>query len=216
MYELEQGDQTTLPGTEGGDPEIPPLAPYQAWERDWEAESTTTAEREEDEIDAGLGLMTARNEERRHQEEILGNVAKNLKSNKLDAEQSKAVSTPPARAQPTINDENNAPTIAFIMAQMEVLQAKLAQMQAQSPLAQVAESKSAQAARRPNTPPPPTFPFNTGKPGKAAIGKKEAATADLASGPPTSIQDEATKPVTNSAIESKGKARVVAPGHQNG
>ena len=128
MYELDQGDQTTLAGTEGGDPEMPPLASYQAWESDWTAESTTTADREEDEIDAQV--MTARKEERRHQEEILGNVAKNLKSNKSDAEQGKAVGTPPERAQPTINDENNAPTIAFIMAQMEVLRAKLAQMQA--------------------------------------------------------------------------------------
>ena len=106
--------------------------------------------------------------------------------------------------------------IEFIMAQMETLQAQLAQLQAQSPSAHNAQSTSAHAARRPKTPPPLTFPFNTGKPGKAATGKKDATTADLALGPPTSIQDEATKPVTNSAIESKGKARVVAPGHQNG
>ena len=108
VYKLEQGDQTTLAGTEGGDPEMPELAPYEAWESDWAAESTTTgatsqtkrsttghaekamSDREEDKIDAQMEA------ERRHQEEIQQNVARNLKSNKSDAEQGKAVCTPPA------------------------------------------------------------------------------------------------------------------------
>lgn len=220
MYELDQGDQTTLAGSEGGDAEAPDLAPYEAWESDWAVESTTTGattqtnrstsgyaekmmvDEEQDDIDEQMKA------ERKHQEEMRYNVEKNLKSNKSDAEQGKEVYTPPAHTQPINNDTHNPLTEDLIIEQMKALQEKLALFQAQSP--------SAHAARRPKTPPPPTFPFNTDKPGKAATGKKEAAPADLAPGPPTGIRDEATKPIADSTTESKGKARVVASSHQNG
>ena len=213
MYEPDLEDQTTIADGDGGNTVMPELAD---WEMEGETESTTTAEREEDKIDAQL--MTARKEEVRHQEkkgQIIGDIA-SLKRTESEETLLQAFDTPASATSFTTQCGDDTVTIPLVMAQIEMLRKKLQGMQAKTPPPKAAQPKSAHAARRPKTPPPLTFPFDTDKPGKAATGKKEANTADLASGPPTSNQDEAKKPVANSASKSKSNARVVVPGHQNG
>ena len=212
QFEFDQGDQTTLGGSERGGPDDATEAEGALpWESDWTTDHTgaempesnkrrtrVMGEDDDEDIDMnkreGLHYRTARYDNRQDEEEETS-----YANSKTNVSHSSAT-----------NSSTDNPSVQQLMDQMAIIQRQLAQMQAQSPPKSLVIQDKAQASPSTNT------PAEQENNEEINMTNNKEAKADSASEQPTPTQGKAAEAPEDSKEKSKSKASMVASGHQNG
>ena len=210
QYEFDQGDQTTLGGSERGGPDDATEAEGALpWESDWTIDKTVSempesnmrrtrvmGEDDDEDIDMnkneGLNYRTARYDNRQEEEEETS-----YANSKTNVSHSSA------------NSSTDNPSVQQLMDQMAVIQRQLAQLKAQSPPKSPVHQDKEHASPSMNT------PAEQENNEEINMTNNKEAKADSASEQPPPTQGKTAEVPEDSKEKSKSKGKV-ASGHQNG